>query len=201
MSSPDTFLVVNASARGEASTSRQLANEAVAALKGPATRVTHRDLSTDPAPFVTEEWVGANFTAEDKRTAHQRDVLAGSDALVRELQDADTIIIATPIYNFGVPASLKAWIDQIARARVTFRYTPNGPEGLLKNKRAVIVASSGGTPVGSDGDFATGYLKFVLGFVGITDVTVIAADSQGSKGPKAMEEARAAITGLERVPA
>jgi len=95
--------------------------------------------------------------------------------LVEELKAADTIVIGAPIYNFNIPAALKAWIDLIARARLTFKYGENGPVGLLKNKKAYIVMASGGVPIGSAMDFASGYLQHVLAFVGITDVTIIDA--------------------------
>ena len=102
-----------------------------------------------------------------------------------------------PVYNFAIPASLKAWVDLIARARRTFRYTEAGPEGLLKGKKAYLVVASGGVPVGSDYDFATGYLRHVLGFVGITDVTIIAADQQMMDG-EAINRATSAISELKQ---
>ena len=138
---------------------------------------------------MTEDWIGANFTDEAERTDDQKAALALSDSLVDELLAADTLVIGTPIYNFAVPAALKAWIDLIARARKTFQYTATGPEGLLTGKKAFILIASGGTEVGSDIDFASGYLKHVLAFVGITDVTVIAADQQMMKGEAALEQA------------
>jgi FMN-dependent NADH-azoreductase len=142
--------------------------------------VITRDLS-DGLPFVSEEWVGANFTPAEDRTDAQRGVLATSDALIEELQAADEVVIGLPIYNFGMPAVLKAWIDQIARARVTFRYTENGPVGLLEGKPATIILASGGTEAGSAIDFALPHLKHILGFIGIHDVTVFSAD-QAMKG-------------------
>jgi len=125
-------------------------------------------------------------------------VLAHSDELIAELEAADTIVIGVPVYNFAIPAALKAWVDQIARARRTFRYTETGPEGLLKGKKAYLVVASGGVPVGSDYDFATGYLRHVLGFVGITDVTVIEAGQQMMDG-EAVTRATAAIDELKQV--
>jgi FMN-dependent NADH-azoreductase len=117
--------------------------------------------------------------------------------LIAELEAADTIVIGVPLYNFGIPAALKAWIDLIARARRTFRYTEAGPEGLLKDKKAYLVVASGGVPVGSDYDFATGYLRHVLGFVGITDVTVIDAGQQMMDGD-VVNRATAAIDDLKQ---
>ena len=147
-----------------------------------------RDLAAG-LPFVTEAWVGANFTDEADRSEDQKAALSLSDILVNELFAADTLVIGVPIYNFGVPAALKAWIDMIARARKTFHYTANGPEGLLTGKQAFIVIVSGGTQMGSEIDFATGYLRHILGFIGITDVTFIAADQQMVKGETAVSEA------------
>lgn len=127
-------------------------------------------------PFVNEQWVNANFTDPAERSVAQQQTLAQSDQLVKELQAARQLVIGVPVYNFTIPATLKAWIDLVARARETFRYTANVPEGLLKIDKAYLVAASGGVPIGSDMDFATGYLRQVLGFLGINDVTVIDAN-------------------------
>ena len=141
------ILEVSASGRRADSVSRKLSNELIEALetREGAVEVTRRDLS-DGIPLVDERWIQANFTPEEERTRDQRDVLSVSDALVKELQAADVIVIGSPIYNFGIPAELKAWVDMIARARKTFRYTSNGPEGLLKGKKAYVVIASGGVP-------------------------------------------------------
>ena len=188
------ILRIDASARHAGSTTRQLADQLVTRLveQGYGAAVTRRDLALTPPALLTENWVGANFTDDADRSDDQRAVLADSDELIAELEAADTIVIGVPVYNFGIPAVLKAWVDQIARARRTFRYTETGPEGLLKGKRAFLVVASGGVPVGSDYDFATGYLRHVLGFVGITDVTVIAADQQMTDG-EAIARATSAI--------
>jgi FMN-dependent NADH-azoreductase len=156
-----------------------------------------RDLALTPPALLTEGWVGANFTDDADRSDEQKALLAGSDELIAELEAANTIVIGVPVYNFAIPASLKAWVDLIARARRTFRYTESGPEGLLKDKKAYLVVASGGVPVGSDYDFATGYLRHVLGFVGITDVTIIAADQQMMDG-EAINRATSAISELKR---
>jgi FMN-dependent NADH-azoreductase len=197
---PLRVLRVDASARVEGSVTRQLADRLVEGLAARVAglAVTRRDLAQG-LPFVDADWVAANFTDPDARTAAQRDKLAGSDALVGEVMDADVWVIATPIYNFGVPASLKAWVDQVARARLTFRYTEQGPQGLLANKKVYILTATGGTEVGSAIDFATPWLKFVLGFLGATDVEVIAADRGMSRGDAACQHAAARIDGvLER---
>lgn len=190
-------LLVNASGRREGSVSRSLAQDLLAALEsrqGPF-EITHRDLA-DGIGFVTENWINANFTAAEDRSPAQQGELAGSDQLVEELAQADTLIIGVPIYNFGVPAVLKAWVDMVARARKTFRYTDKGPEGLLQGKKAYLVVASGGVPVDSPADFATPYMRQALKFLGITDIEVIAAEQLNSRGEDAMDEARQRIAGL-----
>ncbi|MEO9820636.1 MAG: NAD(P)H-dependent oxidoreductase [Paracoccaceae bacterium] len=187
-----TILHIDASARIDASVSRTLSSEVVTKLGG---TVIRRDLN-DALPQITEHWVEAKTAPADTRTQSQNDALALSDELVNELQAADTIVIGLPIYNFGIPASLKAWIDLIARPGMTFKYTENGPVGLLQNKRAILVAASGGTPVGSAIDFATPYMQHVLGFVGIDQVEIIAADRLGSQSDAAIETARAKLASL-----
>jgi FMN-dependent NADH-azoreductase len=191
---PLRVLRVDASARAEGSVTRQLADRLV---EGLAARVDGLDLTrrdvAQGLPFVDADWVNANFTDPDARSDAQRRVLTGSDALVAEAQAADVWVIATPIYNFGVPASLKAWVDQIARARLTFHYTETGPQGLLQNKKVYILTATGGTEVGGAIDFATPWLRFVLGFLGITDVEVIAADRGMLRGDAARQHAVARI--------
>jgi FMN-dependent NADH-azoreductase len=172
-----TILQINASARKTGSVTRELSETLVTRLlaKSRDIKVISRDVSQG-LPFLDEDWVGANFTDTADRSAEQRMKLALSDTLVSELKAADTIVIGAPIYNFSVPAALKAWIDLVARARETFRYTENGPEGLLKDKKAYVIVASGGTKVGSEIDFASNYLRHVLGFIGISDVAFVAAD-------------------------
>ncbi|MBC00686.1 MAG: FMN-dependent NADH-azoreductase [Rhodobacteraceae bacterium] len=192
MSKSLTVLKVDSSARREGSVTRRLADRAIAELGEGGTEVTTiiRDVAAG-LPVVDEAWVAANFTDPAERTAEQKARLALSDTLVAEVKAADVLLIGVPIYNFGIPAALKAWVDLIARARETFRYTENGPEGLLTDKRAILVLASGGTTVGSEIDFATGYLKHIMSFIGITDVTVIAAD-------RLMFDAEESLAGAER---
>jgi FMN-dependent NADH-azoreductase len=172
------ILYVTASIRSQAdSVSRGLGQrlvEGLAAKTGAS--VTTRDLAANDLPFVSAERFGANLTPAAERTPEQAELAAIADTLIAELQAADTIVIASPIYNFGAPASLKAWADLVARAGTTFRYTATGPEGLLTGKTAYIAIASGGTPVGSDIDFMSRWLTFFLGFLGISDVTIVAAD-------------------------
>ncbi|WP_292286740.1 NAD(P)H-dependent oxidoreductase [Marivita sp.] len=169
----NTVLRIDASARHDGSESRALTQRILDRLAPQS--VIQRDLAT-AIPSLDADWLAASWTPEDQRSDAQREKLALSDSLIAELKAADTLVIGTPIYNFGIPAPLKAWIDQIARAGVTFRYTEAGPEGFMTGKRAIIAIASGGTQVGSDIDFASGYLRHILGFIGITDVQIVAAD-------------------------
>ena len=188
-----TILRIDASARTDASVSRGLADRIEAKLDG---TVTRRDVGQATLPHVTGTWVASNFTPADERDADARAALALSDELVAELQAADTILISSPIYNFSIPASLKAWIDLVCRAGLTFKYTESGPVGLLENKRVIVAMASGGTEVGSDIDYASPYLRHVLKFIGLTDVTFVAADQMGARGDEAVEAARAQIDAL-----
>ena len=170
-----TILRVDSSARLTNSISRQLTDAIVGKFE-PA-RVITRDLGRDPLPQIDEGFVSVTkYTAPESLTPAQQRVIALSDSLIDEVKAADVIVIGLPIYNFGVPAVLKAWLDLIARAGQTFQYTENGPEGLLTGKRVIIAMASAGTEAGSAIDFATPYLRFVLGFMGITDVDLIHAD-------------------------
>lgn len=187
-------LRVDASARHEGSATREIADAVVNALtsgSADATVVT-RDVATG-LPFLDSTWIGANFTPADDRSGDQKAALALSDELIAELRAADAIVIGVPIYNFGVPAALKAWIDLIARAGETFRYTEEGPAGLLEGKKAYLVVGSGGTPAGSDWDYASTYMKHVLGFIGVTDVTVFAADQAALIGEESTKNALASV--------
>ncbi len=189
----NTILHIDASARREGSATRDLSNRIVNHLK--AGRIIRRDLAS-PLPLLTEDWINANFTPADQRDAVQRDQLALSDELVNELQQSDIIVIGLPIYNFSVPAAFKAWIDLVARAGLTFSYSENGPKGLLDGKRAILAIASGGTAVGSEIDFATDYAKHVLGFVGIHDVDVVAADQLALDAETSLSNAHKAVQEL-----
>jgi len=188
------LLEISSSGRHDGSASRQLSADLITAFeqRHGSIDITRRDLSAG-VPFVDDAWIEANFTPEEQRTQKHRDTLAYSDALVDELKNADALIIGVPVYNFSIPATLKAWIDMIARARKTFRYTENGPVGLLEDKKAYLVVATGGVAVGSSMDFATPYLRHALSFVGITDVEIIAADELNSNAEEAIDRARAQI--------
>jgi FMN-dependent NADH-azoreductase len=190
------ILHINASARVDGSVTRDISAQLVQQLQHQhGASIVTRDVATG-VEFIDEKWIGANFTDPAERNREQKTILAVSDELVEELQQASHIVIAAPIYNFSVPATLKAWIDQVARARVTFRYTENGPEGLLKGKKAYLVVASGGVPLGSEVDYASTYLRHVLGFLGIEDVTLVNANELGQAANEVVvREQLAAIVG------
>lgn len=173
-------LHITASARQEGSLTRRIGTELVERLG--AASVVHRDIAQHTPGLADDAWVAANFTAPDQRDAAMQARLAESDALVDELAAADVVVISAPIYNFGIPAALKAWIDMIGRVGRTFRYTSEGPVGLLEGKRAFVVTASGGTGIGSEIDFATPYLRHLLGFVGIDEVDVLGAERGDEDG-------------------
>lgn len=193
MTSPSqTVLHIDSSARFEGSVTRDLTRDILAQIGG---TVIRRDLA-DALPQINPAWLGANGTEADKRDAAQQEQLALSDTLIDEVQRADTLVIGVPLYNFTIPASLKAWIDQIYRAGRTFQYGPAGSTGLLNGKRAILAIATGGVPIDSPADFATPYLRFALGFIGITDVTVVAAPELMSNGDAALQAAQAQIKAL-----
>jgi FMN-dependent NADH-azoreductase len=135
-----------------------------------------RDLSLGEIPHLSASTHQAFALEASEYSAEQQQSIALSDALIKELKDSDEIVLAVPLYNFGIPSELKAWIDHVARAGVTFQYTSNGPEGLLKNKHVTVIATRGGQYAGSDADTQTPYLKQVLGFLGLTDVDFVYAE-------------------------
>jgi FMN-dependent NADH-azoreductase len=171
-------LQLNSSARREASHSTRLANRIVQRLRDaePDATVTVRDLGLKPHPVLDEATLGALFTAGSKRTPEQAARVALDDALIAEVETADFVVLGVPMYNFGVPASLKNWIDAIVRAGVTFRYSEKGPEGLLKGKKVYVALTRGGKYRNTPADSQVPYLKTVFGFIGLTDVTFVYAE-------------------------
>jgi len=171
-------LQINSSVFSAGGQSTQLANHFVETWKKtrPDAKVTVRDLSANPVPHLDGARVGAFFTPAEQRNDEQKAVIAYSDALIAELQDADVIVLAAPMYNFSIPSQLKAYFDHVARAGVTFRYTANGPEGLLKDKRAIVFSTRGGIYANTPNDTETGLLRTFLGFIGITDVEFVYAE-------------------------
>ena len=172
-----TLLHINSSARSNGN-ANQFADRFVAEWikHHPQQQVVQRNLTAQPVPHLAEETINAFFTPPDQRTEQQRAAIKLSDELVAELFAADIIVIGVPMYNFGIPSTLKAYFDHIARAGITFRYTPNGPEGLVNGKKVYIVAARGGSYSGTPGDTQTAYLRNFLGFLGMTDVTFIYAE-------------------------
>lgn len=188
-----TILRIDSSGRKEGSTSRALTSALIE--KYPEANVIERDVSAG-YPMVDTDWMNANFTDESERSDEQKATLGLSDSLIAELEQADIIIIGSPVYNFAIPAALKSWVDMIARARKTFKYTDDGPVGLLSGKKAYLAMASGGTEIGSDIDHASPYLQHILGFIGINDVTIVAADKQMARGQDALEQAISKIENL-----
>lgn len=181
----------------DASVSRQLTAQIVDRLRdaNPGATVTRRDLN-EGVPAIDSTWFRAVRVGTDSPTAEEQDRIRTSDALLAEVQAADTLVIGLPVYNFSLPATLKNWLDQIARAGVSFRYTAEGPEGLLTGKRAIVAYTAAGTPMGSDLDHASGYLRHMLGFLGITDVTFVPADGLAFDRDAGMARAQAAMNAL-----
>ena len=172
------ILQINASARSAGANSTRLADAITARLtaKNPGAVVELRDLASQPHPVLDEPSLGALFTPADQRTPEQAARVALDDALIAQVQGADVIVLGVPMYNFGVPVQLKTWIDAIARAGVTFRYTENGPEGLIKGKKVYVALARGGLYRDTPADSQVPYLKSVLGFLGMTDVEFIYAE-------------------------
>ncbi len=189
------ILKIEASGRKTGSVSRDLSDRIVQTVSDGG-EIVSRDLN-DYLPFLDEAWIGATFTPVDARSDEQHATLALSDAIIAEVQAADTLVIGTPVYNFGIPATLKNWIDHIARVGVTFRYTENGPVGLLEGKKAIVAYASGGVAMGSDMDHVTPYLKTVLGFVGITEVEFLDTDAVDARFPKSPVHANLDTTPVE----
>lgn len=193
------ILQINSSVRGGASASTRLASSIVSRLQAlhPGASLTVREAGTQP--ILDEAALGAIFTPAEQRTPEQAARAAIDEAAIAEVQAADVIVIGVPMYNFGVPVQLKAWIDAIAKAGVTFRYTANGPEGLLKGKKVYLALARGGLYRDTPADSQTPYLKSVLGFLGMTDVSFIHAEglAMGEEAAaKAFAEAEAEIAAL-----
>lgn len=194
-----TALHVSASVQTDTtSISRQLADRLIRQLEdnGQISQVIQRDLSDNQVELLTAHHVGAYYTQPADRTAEQKQLLTRSDEFLNELKAADVLIISSPMYNFSVPAVLKAWIDLICRVGETFRYTENGPEGLSAIRKAYLVVATGGAPVGSEVDFLVPYLTRIMNFIGIQDVEVVAADRTSADQPAAIAKAHEQIASL-----
>ena len=172
-----TILHINSSAKVNHSNTRIIGQYLVDTLAEP---VVSRDLAQQALPPISAEDLIAVHGSLDSDRASLQTQLTLSEKLIDELKNADTLVIGAPMYNFGIPASLKQWIDAICRAGVSFKYTEQGPVGLLGVKRAFIITASGGTPIGGEMDFASRYLEHICRFIGIDEVYHI--DASGSKG-------------------
>jgi FMN-dependent NADH-azoreductase len=176
-----TLLHIDVSPRGDSSISRQLSAAAVGIWKekNPGGKVIERDLTKTRMTFVDLDWIVGAFSTPDAQTDSHKRALAISDELIGELLQADQIIIGTPMYNFAVPAVLKAWIDHVVRAGKTFRYGDSGPEGLAAGRKVIVAVASGGSYDAASGleayNYEIPYLRHILGFIGITDVKFVQA--------------------------
>ncbi|MDR6379319.1 MULTISPECIES: FMN-dependent NADH-azoreductase [Paraburkholderia] len=188
-----TILQINSAARSQGANSTLLLNELTEKLQqsNPGAQVVVRNLQAEPLPHLDDAILGAFFTPADQRTPEQAAIAARSEALIAELQAADIIVIGAPMYNFGISSQLKTYFDFIARAGITFRYTANGPEGLVTGKKVYVVSARGGKYAGTPNDSQTPYLKSFLGFIGMTDVNFIYAEGL-NMGPDAAGAALAA---------
>ena len=184
----NTLLRLDASPRGNTSISRQLSAAAVAAWKekNPDGKVIERDLTKTDLTFIDLDWIMGSFTEPTQQTESHKAALALSDMLIAEVLEADEIVIGTPMYNFAVPASIKAWIDHVVRSGKTFVYGPNGPTGLATGRKVVVmVASAGVYQAGTAWEaynYEIPYLRHILGFIGITDVTFVQAGGTSGVG-------------------
>jgi FMN-dependent NADH-azoreductase len=196
-----TILRIDSSVRRIGSQGRQLADTLVESLarKRPAAKVVQRDLA-DGVPLLDSEMLQAWGVSKGERSESDAALAGASETLIAELQQAEAIVISLPIYNFHVPASFKAWIDLVARARETFRYTDNGPVGLLHDRPVYVIITSGGTRLDGPLDFITPWLRHVLGFIGLHDVHVIAADGLMSNAEERLTEATDRIAHLVHAP-
>jgi len=187
---------IDSSARKKGSTSRALAKKLLEKIKKPNDEVIYRDLDNEMV-FVSGLTESGMKIEEKDRNEYHKKMFELSDKLVNELKESDIIIISAPIYNYGPPATLKAWADLVARVGETFRFKPNGRrEGLLRNKSAYLVITSGGTKLNGNEDFLTPWLKFILNFFGIEKVDVISADQMELDYEKSIKDAEEQIHNL-----
>jgi len=195
-----TLLYVSSSIFGDNGNSSQLANEFIQRWQADnGGTVIRRDVGTEALPHLSAEHAGAFFTPAGQRTAAQNEIVARSDALIDEVRQADVIVLAVPMYNFGVPSVLKAYFDHIARAGITFRYTASGPVGLLEDRPVYILAARGGLYAGTPNDSQTPFIRSFLGFIGLKDVHFVYAEGLNmgdDKKENSLQEAGRAIETL-----
>jgi FMN-dependent NADH-azoreductase len=190
-----TVLVIGSSLFGPDSQSSRLAAELVTQLQARHgdLRVVNRDLALDPVPHLDADTFAAFGTPEEQRSAGQRAAVSLSDQLIGELQQADFIVLAAPMYNFGLPSTFKAWFDHVARAGITFAYTQDGVRGLLKDLPVFIIATRGGLHAGTANDLQSPYLRQILGFVGLTDLHFIYAEGMAMSDYREQSLAQASL--------
>ncbi len=187
---------IDSSARKKGSTSRALAKKLLDKIKKPGDEIIYRDLD-DEMLFVAGLTESGMSIPLNERTEQHKKMFELSDKLVSELKESDVIIISTPIYNFGPPATLKAWSDLAARVKSTFKYSPDGKQiGLLENKKVYLVITSGGTKIDSKDDFLTPWLKHVLNFFGIKDIQTIYADQMSIDYDNSIKQAEKQIENI-----
>lgn len=193
------ILFIKTSLNDELSNSNKLANELTTRLKNQTgAKVITRDVAKETLPHLTQVEMESWMTPEVERTTQQKDLARVSDSLVQELKESNTVVVAMPMYNFGVPSTFKSWVDRIARAGITFSYTENGPVGLLKNKKVIIVAARGGLYKGTIKDSQTQFLKDIFSFIGLNDVRFIYAEGLNMPdGHLNLAQAQAEINSIE----
>lgn len=193
------ILFIKSSLNGEQGQSNMLGQSLIAQFEtNRKVNVVERDLAKSPLPHLTQDEMIAWGAQAEQRTDKQSELAALSDNLINEVTNSDTLVIAMPMYNFGVPSTFKAWVDRIARAGVTFRYTENGPVGLVENKKVIVLAARGGIYQGTEKDSQTQYLKDVFAFIGINDIQFIYAEGLNMpESDKRLETAQQAISSVQ----
>ena len=194
-------LIIESSARQQGSFSRQLTRQFISQWQAarPADQVTVRDLALNPVPHLDANLLGGWMKPEAQRSADEQASLKRSDELTDEVLGADVLVLAAPMYNFSIPSTLKAWLDHVLRAGVTFKYTETGPQGLLTGKKAYVLTARGGLYAGSTSDHQEPYLRQVMAFIGIHDVTFIHAEGLNLGGDfqeKGLNQAKARLTAI-----
>ncbi|MCU1722525.1 FMN-dependent NADH-azoreductase [Pseudomonas sp. 5P_5.1_Bac1] len=194
-------LIIESSARQQDSVSRQLTRDFVSQWQAanPSDTITLRDLAVDPVPHLDANLLGGWMKPEAQRSADELQALARSNELTDEVLAADVLVLAAPMYNFAIPSTLKAWLDHVLRAGITFKYTETGPQGLLTGKRAYVLTARGGIHAGASSDHQEPYLRQVLAFIGIHDVTFIHAEGLNMGGDfheKGLNQAKAQLAAV-----
>lgn len=194
-------LVIESSARQEGSVSRQLTQEFLTHWRAvhPTDEITVRDLARQPVPHLDIDLLGGWMKPVEQQSAAEKTARERSDELTEELLAADVLVLATPMYNFGIPSTLKAWLDHVLRAGITFKYTETGPQGLLSGKRAYVLSARGGIYAGTSQDQLEPYLRQALGFIGIRDVEFVNAEGMNLGGEQMEKGLQVAKTQLARI--